>query len=104
MDHGQWCSVLSVFSCSKHLVPKPTFHDLALRAATKTVPEGTGVRRGRGEGLHGGPSFLCFLCALGALGAKKILANMRDSDVLQRKAEIGAMRCNLLPDSNLRSC
>jgi hypothetical protein len=52
------------------------------QAQSKTVPEGTGARRGagRGEGLHGGPSFLFFLCALGALCAKKILATMRDSD------------------------
>jgi hypothetical protein len=85
MDHVQRCSVLSVVSCSKHLVPKVKFHDLARHAATKTVPEGTGARRGagRGERVLGGSPFPLLLRALRVLCAKKILATMRDADGLQ---------------------
>jgi hypothetical protein len=85
MDHVQRCSVLSVFSCSKHLVPKVKFHGLARHAATKTVPEGTCARRrrGRGERVLGGSPFPLLLRALRVLCAKKILAIMRDSDGLQ---------------------
>ena len=85
MDHVQRCSVLSVFSCSKHLVPKVKFHGLARHAATKTVPEGTGARRGagRGERVLGGSPFPLLLRALRVLCAKKILATMRDADGLQ---------------------
>ena len=85
MDHVQRCSVLSVVSCSKHLVPKVKFHGLARHAATKTVPEGTGARRGagRGERVLGGSPFPLLLRALRVLCAKKILATMRDADGLQ---------------------
>jgi hypothetical protein len=37
---------VSVLSCSKNLVPKATFHSLALCAAAKTLPEETCARRG----------------------------------------------------------
>jgi hypothetical protein len=39
-DNVQRRSVLSVFSCSKHLVPKPTFHGLARRAGPNQDPAG----------------------------------------------------------------
>ena len=85
-DHVQRCSVLSVVSCSKHLVPKVKFHGLARHAATKTVPEGTGARRGaEGAEKESLADLLSRCCsALSAFSARnKILATMRDADGLQ---------------------
>ena len=86
MDHVQRCSVLSVFSCSKHLVPKVKFHGLARHAATQTLPEGACARRGaEGAEKESLADLLSRCCsALSAFSARnKILATMRDADGLQ---------------------
>jgi hypothetical protein len=45
MDNFQSFSVLSVFSCSKHFVPRATCRGLAWRAARKALAEGGYARR-----------------------------------------------------------
>jgi hypothetical protein len=81
------CFLLSQASCSKSNLT--VWH--CVQALTKSLPEGTGARRGA-EGAEKdcmADLLSCFFSALSALSArKKILATMRDSDGLQCKERI----------------